>query len=126
MEAQVGQPQAQLAQTQAELQCAVEQIRILTIQGEQQRIGSCISDCDNNTSGHHNRFPLSIAHSESSVWQGHRSQHFRRQQRTDFLEWAENSALYLSTQCVDACEFLLEWLVMREGARGGSSSPIQV
>ena len=36
---------------------------------------------------------------------------FDGKQRTDFGEWAENSALYLSTQCVDACEILLEWLV---------------
>ena len=35
-------------------------------------------------------------------------------QRNDFREWAENSALYLSAQCVDACEILLEWLVMEK------------
>ena len=39
---------------------------------------------------------------------------FDGKQRTDFREWAENSALYLSTQCVDACEILLEWLVMEK------------
>ena len=36
---------------------------------------------------------------------------FDGKQRNDFREWAENSALYLSAQCVDACEILLEWLV---------------
>ena len=38
---------------------------------------------------------------------------FDGKQRNDFREWAENSALYLSAQCVDACEILLEWLVKR-------------
>ena len=39
---------------------------------------------------------------------------FDGKQRNDFREWAENSALYLSAQCVDACEILLEWLVMEK------------
>ena len=39
---------------------------------------------------------------------------FDGKQRNDFREWAENSALYLSTQCVDACEILQECLVMEK------------
>ena len=39
---------------------------------------------------------------------------FDGKQRNDFREWAENSALYLSTQCADACEILLECLVMEK------------
>ena len=46
---------------------------------------------------------------------------FDGKQRTDFREWAENSALYLSTQCIDACEIILEWLVMEKEHVGESA-----
>ena len=116
MEAQVGQLQAQLAQTQAELQYAIEQIRILTIQVSNS--ASAATAAAQSTTG----APADTiigSHSQSpkvnyqfgkdiipSIFDG--------KQRTDFREWAENSALYLSTQCVDACEILLEWLVMEK------------
>ena len=119
MEAQVGQLQAQLAQTQAELQYAIEQIRILNNTSEQQRISGYghSTEYDRSASRHHNRFPLSIAQSELPVRQGYHSEHLRRQTENRLQgmdQWAENSALYLSTQCVDACEILLEWLVMEK------------
>ena len=114
MEAQVGQLQAQLAQTQAELQYAIEQIRILTIQvNNSTSAAASVTEttvpADTTTGSHcqlpkvNHRFGKDIV---PSIFDG--------KQRTDFREWAENSALYLSTQCVDACEILLEWLVMEK------------
>ena len=120
MEAQVGQWQAQLAQTQAELQYAIEQIRILTIQVNKNASAaasaatatapSTTTAPADTTTGSHSQSPkvnyqfgMDII---PSIFDG--------KQRTDFHEWAENSALYLSTQCVVACEILLEWLVMEK------------
>ena len=116
MEAQVGQLQAQLAQTQAELQYAIEQITILTIQVNNS--ASAATAAAQSTTGAP-ADTITGSHSQSpkvnyqfgkdiipSIFDG--------KQRTDFREWAENSALYLSTQCVDACEILLEWLVMEK------------
>ena len=106
MEAQVGQLQAQLAQTQAELQYAIEQIRILTIHSEQQRIGSRISgysystEYDNSTSRRPNRFPLSNAQSELPVRQGHHSEHLRRQAENRFPGMGRNfSFVSINTMC---------------------------
>ena len=111
MEAQVGQLQAQLAQTQAELQYAIEQIRILTIQvNNSASAAASVTETTvpaDTTTGSHSQMPK-VNHQFAkdivpSIFDG--------KQRNDFREWAENSALYLSTQCVDACEILLEWLV---------------
>ena len=84
MEAQVGQLHAQLAQTEAELQYAIEQIRILTIQVNNSAsaaasVATASSEYDNSTSRHHNGFPFSVAQSELPVRQGHHSEHLRRQ-----------------------------------------------
>ena len=114
MEAQVGQLQAQLAQTQTELQYAIEQIRILTLQVN--RNTSAVTTAATTTepaatsAGYHSRMPK-VNHQFGkdiipNIFDG--------KQRNDFREWAENSALYLSSQCVDACEILLEWLVMEK------------
>ena len=114
MEALVGQLQAQLAQTQAELQYAIEQIRILTVQVNNSASAAASAaattvPADTKTGSHsqspkvNHQFGKDIV---PSIFDG--------KQRTDFREWAENSALYLSTQCVDACEILLEWLVMEK------------
>ena len=114
MEAQVGQLQAQLTQTQTELQYAIEQIRILTLQVN--RNTSAVTTAATTTepaatsAGYHSRMPK-VNHQFGkdiipNIFDG--------KQRNDFREWAENSALYLSSQCVDACEILLEWLVMEK------------
>ena len=84
---------------------------------EQQCIGSRSSsysystEYDNSTSRHPNR-----SHSQTPKHFGKDiiPSIFDGKQRTDFREWAENSAVYQSTQCVDACEILLEWLVMEK------------
>ena len=110
----MGQLQAQLAQTQTELQYAIEQIRILTLQVN--RNTSAVTTAATTTAptatsaGSHSRMPK-INHQFGkdiipNIFDG--------KQRNDFREWAENSALYLSAQCVDACEILLEWLVMEK------------
>ena len=114
MEAQVGQLQAQLAQTQTELQYAIEQIRILTLQVN--RNTSAVTTPATTTepaatsAGYHSRMPK-VNH---QFGKGIIPNIFDGKQRNDFREWAENSALYLSSQCVDACEILLEWLVMEK------------
>ena len=114
MEAQVGQLQAQLAQTQAELQYAIEQIRILTLQvNSNASVGTAAATTTAPTAtsaGSHSQMPK-VNHQFGkdiipNIFDG--------KQRNDFREWAENSALYLSAQCVDACEILLEWLVMEK------------
>ena len=96
--------QAQLAQTQAELQQAVEQIRILTAHANSNLPAPAPTDAPTGSHSHvpkvNYQFGKDII---PSIFDG--------KQRTDFREWAENSALYLSTQCVDACEIILEWLV---------------
>ena len=121
MEAQVGQLQAQLAQTQAEPHYAIEQIRILTIQvnNNASAAAAAATATAPSTTGSHSQTPkVNYQFGKDII-----PSIFEGKQRTDFREWAENSALYLSTQCVDACEILLEWLVMHgEGARGGSSN----
>ena len=114
MEAQVGQLQAQLAQTQTELQYAIEQIRILTLQVN--RNTSAVTTAATTTeptatsAGYHSRMPkVNYQFGKDII-----PNIFDGKQRNDFREWAENSALYLSLQCVDACEILLEWLVMEK------------
>ena len=120
MEAQVGQLQAQLAQTQAELQYAIEQIRILTIQVNNSASAaasaatatapSTTTAPANTTTGSHSQSPkVNYQFGKDII-----PSIFDGKQRTDFREWAENSALYLSTQCVHACQILLEWLVMEK------------
>ena len=124
MEVQVGQLQAQLAQTQAELQYAIEQIRILTIQVNNSALAAAsvaetTVPADTST-GSHSQLPK-VNHQFGkdivpSIFDG--------KQRTDFREWAENSALYLSTQCVDACEILLSgWSWRRSTWRKQQSDP---
>ena len=87
----------------------IEQIRILTLQAKQ-RIGGRSSGnnhsagCDKT--GSHSQMPK-VNHQFGkdiipNILDG--------KQRNDFREWAAYSALYLSAQCVDACEILLEWL----------------
>ena len=114
MEAQVGQLQAQLAQTQAELQYAIEQIRILTIQVNNSA-SAAASVAETQLPKVNHQFGKDIV---PSIFDG--------KQRTDFREWAENSALYLSTHCVDACEILLEWLVMEKEHVEEAAIQIQV
>ena len=120
MEAQVGQLQAQLAQTQAELQYAIEQIRILTIQVNNSASAaasaataaatSTTTAPADTTTGSHSQSPkVNYQFGKDII-----PSIFDGKQRTDFREWAKNSALYLSTQCVGACEILLEWLVMEK------------
>ena len=104
MEAQMAHLQAQLAQTQAELQQAVEQIRILTAHANSNLPAPAPADAP---TGSHSHVPKVNYQFGKDIIQSI----FDGKQRTDFREWAENSALYLSTQCVDACEILLEWLV---------------
>ena len=120
MEAQVGQLQAQLAQTQAEQQYAIEQIRILTIQVNNS--ASAATSAATATAPSTTAAPADAptgSHSQTPKVNYHFGQDiipsiFDGKQRTDFREWAENSASYLSTQCVDACEILLERLVMEK------------
>ena len=119
MEAQAGQLQAQLVQTQAELQYAMEQIRILTIQVNNNASAAAAATAtvpstttvpaDTPTGSHSQTPKVNYQFSKDII-----PSIFDGKQRTDFREWAENSALYLSTQCVDACEILLEWLVMEK------------
>ena len=120
MEAQVGQLQAQLAQTQAELQYAIEQIRILTIQVNDSASAAASAATAtapstttvpaDTTTGSHSQSPkVNYQFGKDII-----PSIFDGKQRTDVREWAENSALCLSTQCVDACEILLEWLVMEK------------
>ena len=99
---------------QAELQYAIEQTRILTIQvNNSASAAASVTETTvpaGTTTGSHSQLPK-VNHQFGkdivpSIFDG--------KQRTDFREWAENSALYLSTQCVDACEILLEWLVMEK------------
>ena len=119
IEAQVGQLQAQLVQTQAELQYAIEQIRFLTIQvnnNASAAAAAATATVPNTTTvpadtptGSHSQTPkVNYQFGKDII-----PSIFDGMQRTDFREWAENSALYLSTQCV-ACEILLEWLVMEK------------
>ena len=114
MEAQVGQLQAQLAQTQTELQYAIEQIRILTLQVNRNASVATATATTTaptaTTAGSHSQMPK-VNHQFGkdiipNIFDG--------KQRNDFREWAEISALYLSAQCVHACEILLEWLVMEK------------
>ena len=109
MEAQVGQLQAQLVQTQAELQHAIEQIRILTLHVNSNAsvtaAAATTTAPTTTTAGSPSQMPK-VNHQFGkdiipNIFDG--------KQRNDFREWAENSALYLSAQCVDACEILLEW-----------------
>ena len=118
MEAQVGQLQAQLAQTQTELQLAIEQIKVLTIQVANNASAAAAAATTSSTTtapadtstGPHSQTPKVNYQFSKDIVPGI----FDGKQRNDFREWAENSALYLSTQCVDACEILLEWLVMEK------------
>ena len=118
MEAQVGQLQAQLAQTQTELQLAIEQIKVLTLQVANNASAAAAAATTSSTTtaptctsaGTHSQTPKVNYQFGKDIVPGI----FDGKQRNDFREWAENSALYLSTQCVDACEILLEWLVMEK------------
>ena len=118
METQVGQLQAQLAQTQTELQLAIEQIKVLTIQvtnnawaaAAAATVQSTTTAPADTSTGSHSQTPKVNYQFSKDIVPGI----FDGKQRNDFREWAENSALYLSTQCVDACEILLEWLVMEK------------
>ena len=118
MEAQVGQLQAQLAQTQTELQLAIEQIKVLTLQVANNASAAAAAATTSSTTtapaytstGPHSQTPKVNYQFSKDIVPGI----FDGKQRNDFREWAENSALYLSTQCVDACEILLEWLVMEK------------
>ena len=106
MEAQVGQLQAQLAQTQTELQLAIEQIKVLTIQVTNNAAAAAAAATVPNTTtapadtstGTHSQMPKVNHQFSKDIVPGI----FDGKQRNDFREWAENSALYLSTQCVDA------------------------
>ena len=111
MEAQVGWLQVQLVQTQHELQCAFEQIRILTLQvnsnASTAAAAAKTTASATTTAGSQSQMPK-VNHQFGkdlipNIFDG--------KQTNDFREWAANSALYLSAQCVDACEILLEWLV---------------
>ena len=111
MEAQVGQLQAQLVQTQQEFQYAIEQIRILTLQVNSNASAAAAAATTTapatTTAGSHSQMPkVNYQFGKDII-----PNIFDGKQRNDFREWAENSALYLSAQCVDACEILLEWLV---------------
>ena len=107
----MGQLQAQLAQTQTELQYAIEQIRILTLQvNSNASVATAAATTTapaTTTAGSHSQMPkVNYQFGKDII-----PSIFDGKQRTDFREWAENSVLYLSAQCVDACEILLEWLV---------------
>ena len=112
MEAQVGQLQAQLAQTQTELQYAIEQIRILTLQvnsNASAAAAAATTTAPATTTAATDTPTLANAQGKLSVGKDIIPNIFDGKQRNDFREWAEISALYLSAQCVDACEILLEW-----------------
>ena len=110
----MGQLQAQLVLTQQELQYAIEQIRILTLQVNSNASRGRSSGNDHSAGYDNSRVSLSNAQGKPSVLQDIIPNIFDGKQRKDFWVWAENSALYLSAQCVDACEILLEWLVSEE------------
>ena len=109
-----------LAQRQAELQYAIEQIRILTTQVNNS--ASAAASAATATAPSTTAAPADAptgSHSQTPKVNYQFGQDiipsiFDGKQRTDFREWEENTALYLSTQCVDACQNLLEWLVMEK------------
>ena len=107
MEAQVGQLQAQLVQTQQELQYAIEQIRILTLQvysnASAATAAATTTAPATTTAGSHSQMPKVNHQFGKDIFPSI----FDGKQRNDFREWAENSALCLSAQCVDACEILV-------------------
>ena len=106
----MGQLQARLVQTQQELQYAIEQIRILLQVNSNASAAAAAATTTapaTTTAGSHSQMPK-VNHQFGkdiipNIFDG--------KQSNDFREWAENSALYLSAQCVDACKILLEWLV---------------
>ena len=96
---------------------AIEQIKVLTVQvannasaaAAAATASSTTAPADTST-GPHSQTPKVNYQFSKDIVLGI----FDGKQRNDFREWAENSALYLSTQCVDAFEVLLEWLVMEK------------
>ena len=97
-------------QTQQELQYAIEQIRILTLQVNSNASAATAAATTtapaSTAAGSHSQMPKVNHQFGKDI-----IPNIDCKQRNDFREWAENSALYLSAQCVDACEILLEWLV---------------
>ena len=77
MEAQVGQLQAQLAQTQTELQYAIEQIRILTLQVNRNTSAVTPAATTHRADRDISRLSLTNAQGKPSVRQGHHSKHLR-------------------------------------------------
>ena len=111
LEALVGQLQVQLVQTQLEPQFAIEQIRILTLKVNSNASAAAAAATTTalatTTAGSQSKMPkVNYQFGKYII-----PNIFDGKQRNDFPEWTENSALYLSAKCVDACEILLEWLV---------------
>ena len=105
MEAQVGQLQAQLAQT---IQVNNNASAAATTAAATAP-STTTAPADTPTGSHSKTPKVNYQFGKDII-----PNIFDGKQRTDFQEWAENSALYLSTQYVDACEVLLEWLVMEK------------
>ena len=105
MEAQVGQLQAQLVQTQAELQYAMEQIRILTIQvnnNASAAAAAAAATVPNTTTvpadtptGSHSQTPkVNYQFGKDII-----PSIFDGKQKTDFREWEEVSPVSIDTMC---------------------------
>ena len=121
----MGQLHGQLSQTQTKLQCAIEQIRILTLQ-----VNSNASVATAATTTTASTATTTGSHSKMSKVNHQFGKDiipnmFYGKQKNDFREWAENSAVYLSAQCVGAFETILEWLVMEKERLGTLSSTLQ-
>ena len=102
IEAQAGQLQAQLAQTQAELQYAIEQIRILTIQVNNS--ASAAASAATATAPSTTTAPADTtagSHSQMSKV----NYQFGKDIIPNIFDGKQRK------QCVDACEIILEWLV---------------
>ena len=82
-------------------------IRILTLQVNSNASAATTTAPATTTAGSHSQMPKVNHQFGKDII----SNIFDGKQRNDFREWAENSALYLSPQCVDACKIILEWLV---------------
>ena len=77
------------------------------VAGKQQRIGGRSSGNDHSAGYDNSRLSL-VPKVNCQFGKDIIPNIFDSKQRNDFREWAENSALHLSAQCVDACEILLE------------------
>ena len=88
MEAQVGQLQAQLVQTQQELQYAIEQIRILTLQVNSNASAAAAAATTTapatTTAGSHSQMPKVNHQFGKDII----ANIFDGKQRNDFREWA--------------------------------------